>query len=66
MNKYRKYQLGVAALALSLTIHAAASAQGSDGATALTIYSTAAPGAIPPEMYRPSAQQQGRYGRPYN
>jgi len=66
MNTYRKYQLGVLALALSLVNHTAASAQHSGGSTALTIYSTAAPGAIPPEMYRPSAQQQARYGRPYN
>ncbi len=66
MNTYGRYQFGVLALAISLTIHTAALAQDSDGATALTIYSTAAPGAIPPEMYRPPAQQQARYGRPYN
>lgn len=66
MNTDRKYQVGLLTLALSLTIHTATSAQDADGATALTIYSTAAPGAIPPEMYRPLAQQQARYGRPYN
>ncbi len=66
MSTYRRYQLGVLTLVLSLTIHTAALAQDADRATALTIYSTAAPGAIPAEMYRPSAQQQGRYGRPYN
>lgn len=35
----------------------------SDG-TALTIYSTATPGAIPPEMYRPTPGQN-RYGNPW-
>ncbi|MCH8970279.1 MAG: hypothetical protein IIA66_14315, partial [Planctomycetes bacterium] len=66
MNRYRRYQLGVWTLVLSLTIHTAALAQDADRATALTIYSTAAPGAIPPEMYRPIAKQQALYGRPYN
>lgn len=35
------------------------------GGTALTIYSTATPGAIPPEMYRPTPGQSG-YRNPWN
>ena len=66
MKTYGRYEFGVLALALSLTIHTAALAQDADRSTALTIYSTAAPGAIPPEMYRPIARQQALYGRPYN
>jgi len=33
-------------------------------ATALTIYSSAAPGAIPPEMYQPAMQQEAQYYGP--
>ncbi len=37
------------------------------GGTALTIYSTATPGAIPPEMYRPTPGQGGAgYRNPWN
>lgn len=40
-------------------------ALGADGA-ALTIYSTATPGAIPPEMYRPTpGQSRSSYGNPW-
>ncbi len=43
-----------------------AMAEEPDRSTTLTIYSTARPGAIPPEMYRPVTQQQAQYGRQYS
>ncbi|HEX5048930.1 MAG TPA: DUF4139 domain-containing protein [Gammaproteobacteria bacterium] len=54
------------AAALAAAIAAAAPfcafAQDDVGATALTIYSTARPGAVPPELYRPVPGQGGFYG----
>lgn len=48
----------IAALVLSA---GAAAAQDADQHTALTIYSTASPGAIPPELYRPVPGQNNPY-----
>jgi hypothetical protein len=50
-------------LALLAATGGLAPAVAADG-TALTIYSTATPGAIPPEMYRPTPGQN-RYGNPW-
>jgi hypothetical protein len=52
------------AIALIVPLCGHAAADEPPGSTALTIYSNAAPGAIPPELYRP-APQGGEYRAPY-
>jgi hypothetical protein len=50
----RTGSFGPVGIAVVSTLMASAAAHAADGdATAITIYSSAAPGAIPPEMYRP-------------
>ena len=49
-RKHPLASIGAAVLGV-LAAHAASAAEGED--TAITIYSSAAPGAIPPELYRP-------------
>jgi hypothetical protein len=50
----RSTQLRPVAIAVLTALLASAAARAADGdATAVTIYSSAAPGAIPPELYRP-------------
>ena len=50
----RTRSLGPVGVAVLSALAASAAARAADGdATAITIYSSAAPGAIPPEMYRP-------------
>ena len=50
----RTRSLGPVGVAVLSALAASAAAHAADGdATAITIYSSAAPGAIPPEMYRP-------------
>ena len=51
----------VPAVALSLIMGRSVQAQETQpgGATAITIYSTAAPGAISPELYRPTTENAG-------
>ncbi len=46
-------------VSVALLTAACGIASAAESKTALTIYSTAKPGAIPPEMYRPSASSQG-------
>jgi hypothetical protein len=55
--------LGIAAAPLLATA-AAALTEEAAGSVALTIYSTAQPGAIPPELYRPVPQQGAPYRPP--
>lgn len=54
-------------LALACTLLAGAAAHADADGVSLTIYSTATPGAIPPEMYRPTpGQNRYGYGNPWN
>ncbi len=54
-------------LALACTLLAGAAAHAQADGVSLTIYSTATPGAIPPEMYRPTpGQNRYGYGNPWN
>ena len=53
---------GLTAAVLTLGVAAVpCAAQDEIGATSLTIYSTARPGAVPAELYRPVAGQDGFY-----
>ena len=66
MNNQRVGIVGAVAVVVFLGLHSTARAQQEGNSTTLTIYSTAAPGAIPPAMYRPVQQQLAQYGRAYN
>ncbi|HOW18866.1 MAG TPA: DUF4139 domain-containing protein [Phycisphaerae bacterium] len=57
-------RLAAAILPLWLCAAGAAEEPKMEQATALTIYSSAAPGAIPPEMYQPAMQQEAQYYGP--
>jgi len=57
-------RLAAAVLPLWLCAAGAAEEPRMEQATALTIYSSAAPGAIPPEMYQPAMQQEAQYFGP--
>jgi len=57
-------RLAAAVLPLWLCAAGAAEEPGVEQATALTIYSSATPGAIAPEMYQPAMQQQALYFDP--
>ncbi len=65
MNARRYYRRLIAlALVAALLGHVAEATDEGSGSTALTIYSTARPGAIPPELYQPG-MSSGRYGGQY-
>ncbi|MGB9626007.1 MAG: DUF4139 domain-containing protein [Phycisphaerae bacterium] len=57
-------RLAAAILPLWLCAGGAAEEPKMDQATALTIYSSAAPGAIPPEMYQPAVRQDAQFYGP--
>src|SRR5580765_7737131 len=50
--------IGVTAALVACLLSLPGRGQEASGATALTIYSTARPGAVPPELYRPVAGQE--------
>ena len=58
MRSRARNNVGVTAAALACLLSLPAKAQEAGGPTALTIYSTARPGAVPPELYRPVAGQE--------
>lgn len=64
MNAFRTCLIGGLAMAWVAAGLRSAEAQDTEGQTALTIYSTASPGAIPPHLYRPGGQ--GQMGRQYS
>ena len=66
MSNPRVGIVGAVTVVVFFGLHSTARAQQEDNSTTLTIYSTAAPGAIPPEMYRQAQPQLAQYGRAYN
>ena len=58
MRSRARNNVAVTAGALACLLSLAGRAQEAPGPTALTIYSTARPGAVPPELYRPVAGQE--------
>jgi len=63
MNSTQVFRKNVIVILVTVTLSGVAlGAEDAKESTTLTIYSTATPGSIPPEMYQPGMQQQAIYG----